>query len=115
MRTDGTLFTKFKNGYFSFSSVGTLHADLVVPTHLRPDYTLSVMSVKVGMANCGLHSFGRIVGVTYSRYKLALRARLRNLNLKSQFSIFDSFRGISVHNYEFLKILGGFWAWQTCF
>jgi len=38
-------------------------------------------------------------------------------NLKSQFSIFDSFRDIRVHIYDFLKFLGGSWAlkwaWQT--
>jgi len=43
--------------------------------------------------------------VAYSRDKLALHTRLRNLNLKSQFSIFDSFRSIRVHIYEFLKFL----------
>jgi len=51
--------------------------------------------------------------------KLALRTRLRNLNLKSQFSIFDSFRDISVHTYDFCKFVGGLWAskcaWQTFF
>jgi len=31
------------------------------------------------------------VGVAYSRNKRALHSRLRNLNLRSQFSIFDSF------------------------
>jgi len=46
------------------------------------------------------------VGGEYSRNKLALRARLRNLNLKSQFSIFDSFRGIRVHICDFLKFVG---------
>jgi len=46
------------------------------------------------------------VGVEYSRNKLALRTRLRNLNLKSQFSIFDSFRDIRVHVYDFLKFVG---------
>jgi len=37
--------------------------------------------------NCGLHRFGLFVGVrvgvAYSRNKLALRTRLRNLNLRS--------------------------------
>jgi len=42
--------------------------------------------------------------------KLALRIKLRNLNLKSQFSIFDSFRDIHVHIYDFLKFVGGLWA-----
>jgi len=41
------------------------------------------------------------VGVAYSRNKLALRTSLRNLNLKSHFSIFNSFRDISVHTYDF--------------
>jgi len=36
----------------------------------------------------------------------ALRTRLRNLNLQSQFSIIDSFRDIRVHIYDFLKIVG---------
>jgi len=42
--------------------------------------------------------------------KLALRTLLRNLNLKSQFSIFDSFRDICVHSYDFLEFVGGLWA-----
>jgi len=68
------------------------------------------------MANCRWyrygnlsHSFGRFVSVkvgeAYSRNKLALGTRLRNLNLKSRFSIFDSFRDIRVHIYDFLKFL----------
>jgi len=32
-------------------------------------------------------------GMAYSRNKLAMRAKLRNLNLKSQFLIFDSLVG----------------------
>jgi len=44
--------------------------------------------------------------VVYSRNKLALRTRLRNLNLKSQFSILDSFRDIRVHINGFLKFVG---------
>jgi len=47
------------------------------------------------------------VGVAYSRNKLALRKRLRSLNLRSQFFIFDSFRDIRVHTYDFLKFVGG--------
>jgi len=50
------------------------------------------------------------LGVAYSRYKLALRSRLRNLNLKSQFSFCDNFQDIRVHIYDFLKFVGGFWA-----
>jgi len=38
------------------------------------------------------HSFGWFVGF--------------NLNLKSLFSIFDSFRGIRVHIYDFFKLVG---------
>jgi len=30
--------------------------------------------------------------------------------LKSQFSIFDSFRDMRVHIYDFLKFVGGLWA-----
>jgi len=41
--------------------------------------------------------------VVYSGKKLALRTRPRNINLKSEFSIFDSFRDICVHIYSFLK------------
>jgi len=48
--------------------------------------------------------------VAYSCNKLPLRIRLRNLNLKSQFSIFDSFRDIHVHTYDLLKFVGGLWA-----
>jgi len=50
------------------------------------------------------------VGVPYSRNKLALRKGLRNLNLKSLFSTFYSFRDIRVHTYDFLKFVGGLWA-----
>jgi len=47
------------------------------------------------------------VGVAYSCNKLALRIKLRNLNLKSQFSIFDSFRDI--HSYlRFFEVCGRF-------
>jgi len=53
------------------------------------------------------------VGVAYSRKKLALRTSLRNLNFRSYFSIFDSFRDIRVHTYDFLKFVGGLWEWQT--
>jgi len=64
----------------------------------------------ITQTNCGRHSLRRFVnvrvGVAYSRNKLALRTRLRNLNLKSQFSIFDSFRDIRVHTYDFLKFVG---------
>jgi len=49
----------------------------------------------------GATGFGRFVGVrvdvAYSRKKFALRTRLRNLNLRSHFSIFDSFRDVRVH------------------
>jgi len=47
------------------------------------------------------------MGVAYSRNKLALRTMLRNFNLKSQFSIFDSLRDI--HIYDFLKFVGSLW------
>jgi len=59
--------------------------------------------------NCGRHRLGRFVGfrvgVAYSRKKLALRTSLRNLNLKSQFSIFNRFRDIRVHMYDFVKFV----------
>jgi len=42
--------------------------------------------------------------VAYSRNKLALRT------WQSQFSIFDSFRDIRVHTYDFLKFVGSLWA-----
>jgi len=35
---------------------------------------------------------------------------VRNLNLEFQFSVFDSFRYIRVHIYDFLKFVGGLWA-----
>jgi len=57
------------------------------------------------------------VGVAYWRNKLALRTRLRNLNLRSHFSTFDSFRDIRVHINDFLKFVGVLWAlkwaWQS--
>jgi len=59
--------------------------------------------------NCGRHRFGRFVdirvGVAYSRNKLALRTRLRNPNLRSHFSIFNNFRDIRVHIYDFFKFV----------
>jgi len=45
------------------------------------------------------------VGVAYLRIKLVLRSSLRNLSLKSQFSIFDIFRDIPVHTDDFLKFV----------
>jgi len=53
------------------------------------------------------------VGVAYSRNKLALRTRLRNPNLKSKCYVFYRFRDIRVHMDEFMKFVGGLWAWQT--
>jgi len=50
------------------------------------------------------------VGFAYSRNKLALRTRTRNLKLKSQFSIFDSFRDIRVQIYGFWDL---WWSWQN--
>jgi len=44
--------------------------------------------------------------VAYLRNKLAVRTSLRNLNLKSQFSILDSFRETRVHTYDFFKFVG---------
>jgi len=59
------------------------------------------------------------VGVAYLRNKLALHTGLRNLNLRSQFPIFDSFWDIRVHTYDFLKFVVGLWslkwAWKTFF
>jgi len=45
--------------------------------------------------------------MAYSCNKLSLRTMLRNVNLKSQFSIFGSFRHISVLIYDFLKFVVG--------
>jgi len=42
------------------------------------------VGVRVGVRVC----------VAYSRNKLALRTRVRNLNLRSHFCIFDSFREV---------------------
>jgi len=68
------------------------------------------MEICKQQSEIGRHRFVRFVdvrvGVAYSRKKLALRTRLRNLNLKSQFSVFDSFRDIRVHTYDFLKFVG---------
>jgi len=44
--------------------------------------------------------------VAYSRETHSLRTRLRNVNLKPQFSIFNNFRDIRVHTYDFLKFVG---------
>jgi len=49
------------------------------------------------------------VGVASSSNNLALRTTLLILNLRSQFSIFESFRDIHVHIYDFLKFAGCFW------
>jgi len=63
------------------------------------------------MKTVGATGLGRLVGVrvgvAYSCNKLALRTKLRNPNLKSQFSLFDSFRDIRDHIYDFLKFVGG--------
>jgi len=57
-----------------------------------------------------LCTYNAPTGTAYSSNKLALRTRLRNLILRSEFSIFDSFRDIHVHIYDFLKFVGGFRA-----
>jgi len=62
-----------------------------------------------------LRCVGDRVGVAYSRNKLALRSRLRNLKLKSQFSIFDIFGDIRVHIYNFFKFVGVKVGVQTFF
>jgi len=49
------------------------------------------------------------VGVAYSRDKLALRTRLRNLNLKSQYSFLDSSEISAFIFTIFLKFVGGLW------
>jgi len=74
----------------------------------------------VGVANFFWRFVGVKVGVADFFFGLwallawlALRRRLRNLNLRSHFSIFDSFRYIRVHIYDFLKFMG--FAWQTFF
>jgi len=46
------------------------------------------------------------VDVAYSRNKLSLRTKLRNKNLKSQFSFLDNYRGIRVHTYDFSRFVG---------
>jgi len=48
----------------------------------------------------------KIVGATGLGGLWALRTRLRNLNLRSHFSIFDSFRDIRVRIYDFFKFVG---------
>jgi len=57
----------------------------------------------------GATGFGGLWALEWAwhiRNKLALRTRLRNLNLRSHFSTFDSFRYIRVHIYVFLKFVG---------
>jgi len=56
------------------------------------------VGVRVGVA-------GRFVGVRVG-VAYALRTRLRNLNLKSRVSIFDSFRDIGAYIFNFFKIVG---------
>jgi len=55
------------------------------------------------------------VSVAYSRNKLALRTRLRNLNLaykatnlnlRYHFCIFDSFPDVHVHIFDLMKFVG---------
>jgi len=46
------------------------------------------------------------MGVTQKRNNLALRTKLRVLNLKFQLSSIDSFRYISDHMDDILKIVG---------
>jgi len=58
--------------------------------------------------NCERYRLWRLVSVAYSRNKLALRKRLRNLNQKFQFSIFDSVRDIRVLTYDFFLVCGRF-------
>jgi len=72
---------------------------------------LSIIEEKIkNVKICSIIKVRVRVVVAYSSNKLALRTRLRNLNLKSIFSIFDSFRDIRVNTYDFLKFVGGFWA-----
>jgi len=52
------------------------------------------------------------VGVAYWRDKLALRTRVRNLNLKSQLSFYDSFRDVIFHICDLLSLWSLNWAWK---
>jgi len=52
------------------------------------------------------NSYKIFLALTLLRNKIALRTKLRNLNLKSKLSTFDSFREISVHMDDFLKFVG---------
>jgi len=52
----------------------------------------------------GATDFGGLSALKWAWHVRALRTKLRNLNLKSQFSIFDS--DIRVHIYDFLKFVG---------
>jgi len=54
--------------------------------------------------NCVLHWFGRLMGVGVGVDVAFSRSKLRNL--KSQFTVFDSFRDIGVHIYDFFKFVG---------
>jgi len=49
---------------------------------------------------------GDKVGMAYLRNNLAPTIRPPNLNVKSPFSILDSFRDIRVHIYGFFKFVG---------
>jgi len=94
------------------------------------------MGVRVGVADIdetntfqlkikgGRHRLGRFVGMgvtglgglwavtscaAYKATNLNLKSQffIFDLNLRSQFSIFDRFRDICVHSYDFFKFVGG--------
>jgi len=57
------------------------------------------------MKTVGATDFGGLSALKWAWHVRALRTKL-NLNLKSQFSIFDSFRDISVQIYEVFEVCG---------
>jgi len=100
--------------FFWGQSIGIVETNF----HARKNVNWNV-SVNIFSSMKIVGATGVRVGVASSRNKLALGTRLRNLNLKSQFPIFDSFRDIRVQIYDFLKFMRGLWAlkwaWQIFF
>jgi len=85
----------------------TQHSQVVNISHSRKCFPFS----------CGRHRFLRFVGVrvgvAYSRNKLALRTRLRKLNLRFFHSLSFIVSEILTFILRFLKFVGGLWAWQS--
>jgi len=65
--------------------------------------TRTTVGATVLILNCRSHSFGRFVALEWA-WHIRLRTRVRNLNLRIQCSIFDSFRDNRVHDYDFFHV-----------